>query len=693
MGVQKKAAKLNTGSPHFAALIQTAAFMAVWICLNPTLSKAGDLNVAEFLMSGGRIRSGFFFISPGLAKILRWCGGILPGNWWALISIVLVTISVYIFLWYLWKCFMDSHIFTGVFFSLFFMMVLWEMFMRLDLNFTQTSTMAALSGFLLIYDAFNEERRQSGKRTAAAMITAGVILGILAGEIRLKALILVLPFEWMVIGYRFLLPLTSRSIPESVRKSFVNKKRFLACLAVCTGIVISSFAIQRIYWAVNPQWKEYTQANALREDICDYFDRYPPYNENRELYEERGLTESWVNMVKNFNTSDENHFSSEQLRKMVELRGKSTMTVGIFKKVLGWHASACRCFVLFLLCLFLYRGWKNSALPMLGFICSFVMCSFYLIHLGRIMWHVINGYTLCGIMAFIAMQKNELVHEPVRRVKLSAGIFWAAVSALMLAFLSFAMYTEKKGHGIPRPQVTDSLQAQVLDYIDKDGDTPYFYGKIGYRYTVCHNIWSSHSSDYLDNYFPLSGNMILGSKDKLAEFGIEDVYRSLYENPDVRIFYCKDMVGDFLTYMQEYYNDHIAVSEAEAIPGARFIRYSAPMIPAASSETGVTGAFALSDKYAKDENVVLEIAADLTLDHEQTEKYQDFYINVVENPHSGVYSYGMTCSDGALSGKILCTTGTWTKDSATAAELVGRTAEGEIVKICDLTQQFLKVLE
>ena len=105
MGVQKKAAKLNTGSPHFAALIQTAAFMAVWICLNPTLSKAGDLNVAEFLMSGGRIRSGFFFISPGLAKILRWCGGILPGNWWALISIVLVTISVYIFLWYLWKCF------------------------------------------------------------------------------------------------------------------------------------------------------------------------------------------------------------------------------------------------------------------------------------------------------------------------------------------------------------------------------------------------------------------------------------------------------------------------------------------------------------------------------------------------------------------------------------------------------------
>ena len=166
--------------------------------------------------------------------------------------------------------------------------------------------------------------------------------------------------------------------------------------------------------------------------------------------------------------------------------------------------------------------------------------------------------------------------------------------------------------------------------------------------------------------------------------------------PNICYFLCFLLflsLASFLHQMQEYYNDHIAVSEAEAIPGARFIRYSAPMIPAASSETGVTGAFALSDKYAKDENVVLEIAADLTLDHEQAEKYQDFYINVVENPHSGVYSYGMTCSDGALSGKILCTTGTWTKDSATAAELVGRTAEGEIVKICDLTQQFLKVLE
>ena len=381
-----------------------------------------------------------------------------------------------------------------------------------------------------------------------------------------------MPFEWMVIGYRFLLPLTSSSIPESVRKSFVNKKKFLACLAVCTGIVISSFAIQRIYWAVNPQWKEYTQANALREDICDYFDRYPPYSENRELYEERGLTESWVNMVKNFNTSDENHFSSEQLRKMVELRGKSTMTVGTFMKVLGWHASACYGFVLFLLCLFFNRGWKNSVLPLLGFICSFVLCSFYLIHLGRIMWHVINGYTLCGIMAFIAMQKNELVHEHAHRAGPSAGVFWCAASAIVLAVLTFAMYTEKHGQGIPRPEVTNSLQAQVLDYIDKDGETPYFYGKVGYRYTVCHNIWSSHSPDYLDNYFPLSGNMILGSKDKLAEFGIEDVYRSLYEDPDVRIMYCKDMVGDFLTYMQEYYNDHIAVSEAEAIPGARFIR-------------------------------------------------------------------------------------------------------------------------
>ena len=693
MIVRKKKANLITESPHFAATILTAAFMAVLICLNPALSKAGDLNVAEFLMSGGRMRSGFFFISPGLSKALRLCGRIIPGNWWALFSILLAAISIYIFLWYFGKALKDSHIFTRLFFSLFFLLVMWEMFMKLTINFTQTATMAAFSGFLLIYDAFDEERGLKGKRTAAAMIAAGVILGILAGEIRLKALILTLPFEWMVIGYRFLLPLTSRSIPEAVRESFLSKKKYLVCLAVCTGVVICGFVIQRTYWAVNPQWKEYTQANALREDICDYFDRYPPYSGNSELYEERGLTESWINMVKNFNTSDENHFSSEQLRKMVELRGESTMTVGTFMEVLGWHASACYCFVLFVICLFIYRGWKNSALPMLGFICSFVLCSFYLIHLGRIMWHVINGYTLCGIMAFAAMQKNELVHEPARAVRLSAGIFRAAAPVLMLAILAYSMYTEKHGCSIPRPEVTNTLQAQVLDYIDKDGETPYFYGKVGYRYTVCHNFWSSHPPDYLDNYFPLSGNMILGSKDRLAQFGIEDVYRSLYEDPDIRIMYCKDMVGDFLTYMREYYDDHIAVSEAEAIPGARFLRYSGPVIPESSSETAVTGAFTLSDKYAEDENVVLEIAVDLKPDQTQTAKYQDFYINVVENPHSGVYSYGMTCSDGALSGKILCTTGTWTKDSATAAELVGRTAGGETVKICDLTEQFSKVLK
>lgn len=142
----------------FLLLITMAAFL-LFLFSSPQLSGAGDTNIAEYLASS-KIKSGFFFISPVLAYILRMLNYMYSANWWAFFSIAVMFIGLFIILWFFNKRYEKYGCLVQLFLAYVFVLFFWELMLKYEVNFTQTAVIASLSSILLILDCCFDHMNQ-----------------------------------------------------------------------------------------------------------------------------------------------------------------------------------------------------------------------------------------------------------------------------------------------------------------------------------------------------------------------------------------------------------------------------------------------------------------------------------------------------------------------------------------------------
>lgn len=681
--------KMN--SPYVMAFLCTLFALMLFLVTEPVLSAAGDMNIAEYLASS-KIEPGFFFISPALALVLRFFNSVYTADWWAIFSIAVMFGGMFVFLWFLNKRY-DAREWTGrLFLNGLFVLFFWELMLKHDINFTQSTIIAGLSAILLIldccYDSRTEER--TNNKFVILKISLGVCLLFLAGSIRWKALVLMLPFAVMCLGYFFLFPCRFSNLKESLQNSLKEGKKFLLLAGMIIAAVFLSYGLHKIYGIVNPDLGEYVKANALREEICDYSDQYPDFDENARMYRELGIQKSWFDMVCAFLTGDENHFSSSDLSKMADLKLSSHKTVRSFISSLKGHKLMWICLGVLLLFLTYAKGVRNSLIPIAGCVFAFVLCGLYFVTIGRMEWRVTSGCILACLLSFIAMASHPVSEVPVRKFPLIQNIELLVLTAAFLA-AGLAAVRLEKGFDFPRAAVTDEERAGMLDYIDENSDIVYLDVEDTIRYYEAHNLWSAHEPEYMDNAISLIAHFSAGEKETLAALGVEDIINDMLNKSDIYVRYCSPYSnGIFLRYLRDHYDACVSVSVVDRYVGSRFLRYSRPIHT--GSETGenildVDAVFEVVDEFPYDEDIITAVQVSCRLNSGIGKGYEDYYLNIGDDTTGLLYSYGLKAQESGCSGEVLWMNGTWNADHISVS-LVGQSSDGAYETIADLTEGF-----
>lgn len=669
------------------ALAFTGFSLLIFLLTEPALSAAGDMNIAEYLASS-KISSGFFFISPVLSGILRVFNRLYTANWWAVFSTAVMFVGLYVFLWFLNKrcAFQEwtALLFADGLFVLFF----WELILRYDINFTQTTVIVGLAAILLMLDCCYD--KSVDRKSMIVKICLGIGLLFLAGSIRFKALLLMVPFAVMCFAYFFIFPYTSHNLIKSIKNSYKTKKQVLLAAGVTVAVVLMSHGLHKLYGVINPALAEYVKANALREEICDYADRYPDYDENIDLYDEMGIRQSWINMINAFLTGDENYFSSADLNKMSKLRLNSHKTVESFTDSLRGHAVLWISLGALLVFLMLLRGGRNSYLPLIGCVFAFLLCGLYFVAIGRIEWRVTNGCVLACVLSFIAMTAHSVSDVTERKFDLIERTGILLLTAVFFVVGCVAVRYEKD-FGLPRAAVTDRERADMLDYINENPDIIYLDVEDTIRYYNAYNLWASHEPEYLDNAVSLVAHFVIGERATLAESGINDLINDMLEKPNIYVRYCSsDSNGIFLDYLRDYYDECVSVSIVDKCGNTRFVRYSRPV-----SATGemredapaVNTFFEIKDEFPDNTDVVAAVQVDCYLDAADGDHYRDYYLNITDRSTGSLYSYGLKAEESGCSGEVLWMDGTWDTDNI-QVYLVGHGLDGNCDTIADVTEEF-----
>ena len=669
--------------------------LLVFLVTEPSLSPAGDSNIAEYLGSS-KIASGFFFISPVLAGVLRLFNNLYTANWWALFSIAVMFGGLYAFLWFVNKRAALREwsvlLFTDGLFVLFY----WELILRYEINFTQTTIIAGLSAVLLILDNCYEcaDDKLLAHKSSVVKICLGICLLFISGSIRWKALALMLPYAVMCLGYLFVFPITLSNLTESLRSSWKTKKKILMLAGMVILVVLMSYGLHRLYGIINPDLGEYVKANALREEICDYADQYPDYEHHAEMYQELGIRQSWIDMVCIFLTGDDNYFTSNDLSKMAALKQSSHMTVSSFTGSLKGHAVMWISLAVLLVFMTLFREKKQFYIPLFGCILAFILCGLYFVLIGRIEWRVTSGCVLASTLSYIAMMSYKSTRTDINKLNRKAQTGLLALTAIFFVVGCVCVRFEKE-FSLPRAAVIDEERAGMLDYIDTNADTLYLDVEDSLRFYNAYNLWASHEPEYMDNVSTLVAHFIIGEKETLAAEGIEHIINDMLTRPDIYVRYCyHETNGIFLDYLRDYYDEHISVSVVDGYGSTRYLRYSLPIdevVETSGNSTRGGVDFEAVDEFPDDLYVITAVQVRFRQDAADENAYQDYYLNVTDAATGALYSYGLKSDESGCSGKVLWMDGTW-ELSAISVSLVGYDSDGSYQKIADVTEEFVSSL-
>lgn len=675
-------------SPYFISGVLTVCALLLFLVSEPALSSAGDMNISE-LLSSSKIDSGFFFIAPWLAAALRSLNHVLLANWWSIFSVMIMFVGLFIFLWFLNKKLMHKEWLVRAFISGVFVLFYWELILRYEVNFTQTASIAGMAGIILILDCWMEKK--NGHRLAMIVkISFAFLLLLITGSMRKKTLLMVLPFGMMCLGYFFLLPYSSENFFMSLRESFRTKKKVFVLAGIMVAAWMMCLGLRGIYGSVNPAWKEYCDANSARSQISDYADQYPVYSdETAEMYDSLGITASWISMIQSFFTADVNYFSAEYINRMVSLKTPSNKTIADFVYSLKGHSLLWISILTIVIGMWVFLGKKRVLLPLVLSVLAFIVGALYFVHIGRFAWRATDVYILSCVMAFIAMATHSFGREEREQYSLLGKTTLLMLAGLFLVVGLAAVRYERDDFGRPIRKVTNQELADVLDYMDGNGDTVYFTINGGIRFVSAYNMWSSHEMDYLDNVYPLTAHFTMGGKASLAEYGITNIGNDMLSKPNIYVIGDKYM--KLYDYTRDYYDSCVTVSRVDEYNSYSFYRFAVPVVPEKVVDIETDCKFELINDNENDENIQFAIRSEFLIDSQKTDEFIDYYVNIVDRTTSDIYSYGLRSTDAACGADILIMDSSWITDDISVM-LVGEREDGSAAAIADVTAAFIVVL-
>lgn len=625
----------------FKALWASALFLCISLLLGMYWETNDDPSIAYLLSLKNNDYSPFQW--QLLSSVLHFLIVNFPVvNWWTVNTVFAIWLSAFSISYVIYRRYPTVYADALVGIAL---VALWVT-AGYSMNFTRTAAAVAIGGCLLIADSTLTDAE------APYEYIVGCLLLLYGASIRSLAALIALGFlaviggVWL-LGDRF-----------AFRKTwFCEHLRPIVGLCLAAIIFFGGSVINSLF--LSPEEKAYNAFNEVRSEVQDYADSFPSYESAKDLYDELGIDASLrESLLHKWFSEDTDVITTQMLTELSALKTKAP-------SLEEWYTRADNSVMLLkialVMCVLVMLRNKWNILKMLPPVGFAVVCSLFLAWNGRLPIRVFASIFFAMICAVIFLSGDP--HGIAKREIRNTGRPWlqkikpiCRVLMVVCCFFGFAVSVwvsrecvdnaHHNGHKLwwPNTQVV-AQRAKSLDVINSSKEYTYIFDLLANPYSVtnAYGLWEDVEVGYCDNMFLLGGwdarhpdNM-----ERLAERGITNPVKAVFENPRVRSTYSADL----LRYIRNTYNERITVSEIGMFGDSFFVQYCAPVddsqiVPSGEHIAQITEIRQCAD----DQSDCWYFAVDVS---ENGQSIRDFYCNITLGQTR--YTYRLAYAEGSAS--------------------------------------------
>ncbi len=402
-----------------------------------------------------------------------------------------------------------------------------------EVQFTKTAFLASLAGLLV----FLAPLRGAGPlpRAATAAAAALVVLGAL---VRFDSFLL----ACMMVA------------PPAVAAAWLAPARALRAAVPLTATAALAVALQvfnQSYYARDEGWRDFYAYNALRARFTDY-DRYDYTPAGSAGFAAVGWDAVDLEMLKNWFFADPDRYSLAKLEQVTAAVPTAPPTLrqaadfamsqlvespGLLRLVLAGFCVA----------LLTGEGWRRFAMPVLSYGLAFGL----MVALGVSYWLParVAFPILCGALAAAALRPAADVAAPATYAGRAAGVCGAALAAALVLWSAIGL-AESNRERLRQHQAT----VDVLRKLHPQSGTLYVVWR---EILPFENLVTPFNVPaVLHDFRCVSLGFLLPTpitRERLREFGIDDLYTAICERPDVNLITSPHFIGLFEKYVRHHY--------------------------------------------------------------------------------------------------------------------------------------------
>lgn len=258
------------------------------------------------------------------------------------------------------------------------------------IQWTKTAYLVALAGAVLMFYEFDLAKPNK------FFLFSGILLVLIGSCLRFDSVYVILAFSFVRCVYNLMIEQRFQLNKEYFKANLLYITSFSTMIILVFGFRIADRMIYE-YGNQKEEWKYYLEYNVLRSDLLDY--GIPDYKEFEEEYNEIGLYDTDIAMIRNWCFADSEVFNVETFQQIVNLKETRELSINTFVdtyyNILEGGKNRLGLLVLFVIALVLMCGKKKHKL----LFCMYFGMSFllygYLTYMNRVVSRVEYGIWLC----------------------------------------------------------------------------------------------------------------------------------------------------------------------------------------------------------------------------------------------------------------------------------------------------------
>ncbi len=406
----------------------------------------------------GTIPSGWFgFFSPYTihnniiqGKVLALLSSVLQThNWTVWYYLVLIIVSFLLFgIWCI-----DRHgTLLGGIFSVLFVLFCWVSLIC-RMNYSKSGAVALSVGCVIFLDSIDTDSFTDKRKKVFRIV--GTLLAIIGALARYKVDLSVLPF--FILGAVFV-----------CMKYGIKSKQTVYIGALLTTILLL-WGIDYGVYHFDSKWNDFKKFNDIREQLLDY--DIPSYENDREIYNQLGLSENDYLMLTQWNYADDTVFTYDVMKSLVDYRDSHKDKISFdtvngvikgFKNLVLQYGQIN--IVLFVFILFISLGKTDNAGALYVSLLMFLGELCYLIWVGRPLERAVMIPVISELLLLILLFDSRCVVKKKTCISICIAIVIYAYS--VCGFSTIKDIARREG---------DGEHNKVFAYLSEQEDNLYIW--------------------------------------------------------------------------------------------------------------------------------------------------------------------------------------------------------------------------